>query len=261
MQARFNIERERSAKLFLKSYKNDSCVFQFHSQIEVYFVEEGEMEMLVDGKRARLTAPAVSVATSYVTHAYKTPESSSSSVMLVPAHICAEFTAAMKEKRLASPYVTDGEGARELIELYSRIKNSGDNPVKQLGYIYTLLGRVLDLTEQISGPGAMDADLAKRILLYVDENYAKGISPVDIAQNFGYSQSYISRYFTAAFGTTLSHYITSVRLRSAIALMHEGKHDVTYCAMESGFASMRTFYRSFRREYGLSPSEFMKENS
>lgn len=261
MQARFNIERERNARLFLRSYKNDACVFQFHSQIEIYFVDEGEMEMLVDGKRELLSAPAVSVALSYVPHAYtRSPDETRSSVLLIPAALCEEFLAAMKGKRLASPYITDPEAARELRRLYDLVAASEGNSVKRLGYIYTILGRILDMTEQIPATAGMDADLAKRILLYIDEAYASGISPADVAQHFGYSQCYVSRYFSETFGTTLSRYITSVRLRSAVALMREGRHDITYCALESGFASMRTFYRAFRQEYGASPTEFIREN-
>ena len=260
MQAKFNVERERNANLFYKSYKNDSCIFQFHSQVEIYFVDEGEMSMNVDGRHELLRAPAVSVATSYVTHAYKTPESSRSSVLLLPAHLCEAFVSAMRGKRLASPYVTDPNAYGELKALYEAVKSSESARVKQLGYIYTMLGRILELAGTHDAREELDADLATRLLLYIDESYATGITPLDVAQHFGYSPSYISRYFSATFGTTLSRYLSSVRLRSAIALMREGKHDITYCALESGFGSMRTFYRIFRREIGVSPTEFVKEN-
>lgn len=259
MQARFNIERERNARLFYKSYKNDSCLFQFHSQIEVYFVDEGEMGMLVGGKQQLLTAPAVSVALGYDTHAYKTPSESRSSVLLIPAHMCEEFTAAVRGKRLEYPYVTDPEKYRELKGCYDAIRASEGNRVKQIGFVYTLLGILLESLPFAETKSEIDTDLASRILFYIDENYSSPITPRSVAQHFGYSQSYISRYFSSTFGTTLSHYLTSVRLRNAIMLMRDGKHDITYCALESGFASMRTFYRVFREEFGVAPTEYIRE--
>ena len=257
MQARFNIEREVNRSIFYKSYKNDSCIFQFHSQIEVYFVDEGEMEMLVGGEQQLLKAPAVSVALSYDTHAYKTPGSSRSSVLLVPADLPEEFASAVRGKRIANHFITDPEVYAELKEYYEKIKLNGYNPVKRLGFVYALLGTLTDHLELVEAAAELDTPLASRLLFYIDENFASSITPRSIAQHFGYSQSYISRYFSASFGTTLTHYLTSIRLRNAVMLMREGKHDITYCALESGFASMRTFYRAFHNEFGMAPTDYI----
>lgn len=89
---------------------------------------------------------------------------------------------------------------------------------------------------------------------------ADDLCQCSVARHFGYSQSYISRYFSTNFGTTLSHYLTAVRLRSVVMLMRGGKHDITYCALESGFASMRTFYRAFHSEFGLVPGDYIRAN-
>jgi xylan 1,4-beta-xylosidase len=80
-----------------------------------------------------------------------------------------------------------------------------------------------------------------------------------IAAHFGYSQSYISRYFKSCFNITLIKYLTIIKLQNAIMLMREGKHSATYCSLESGFSSMRTFYRAFYNEFGCSPGEFLKD--
>ena len=78
MKAMFGIERERHNKLFYKEYKNDKGVFHFHSQIELYFVTEGEMEIYVGNQGRTVCAGEMSVALSYEPHSYKTPESSAS---------------------------------------------------------------------------------------------------------------------------------------------------------------------------------------
>ena len=106
-QPKFNIERERNNHLFFKTYRNDKCLFQFHSQIEIYFVDEGEMEMLVGGKARTLHAGELSLALSYDTHAYKTPTFSRSSALLIPAHLCEDFLVLTKGKKLVSPFITD----------------------------------------------------------------------------------------------------------------------------------------------------------
>lgn len=260
MQARFNIERDRQNKLFLRSYKNDFCLFQFHSQLEIYMVDEGEMELFVGGKLGVLSGGQISVALSYVPHAYKTPNASRSSVLLIPPHMCEEFIGATKGKILVDPFITDPTVCERIRKYYELLREPDVSRVRQIGYLYVILGIIMENVEFRELDNQLDADLGSRILFYIDENFKSGITPSTISSHFGYSQSYISRYFRSCFGITLCKYLTVVKLRSAIMLMHEGKYDVTYCALESGFSSMRTFYRSFHNEFGISPKEFVKQN-
>ena len=64
MRAKFGIERERHNKLYYKSYTNDKGAFHFHSQIELYFVDDGEMEVVVGNRRRTLQGGQMSVAPS-----------------------------------------------------------------------------------------------------------------------------------------------------------------------------------------------------
>ncbi len=260
MRARFNIERERDNHLFYKSYQNDKCLFQFHSQIEIYFVDKGEMEMLVGGKSQTLHAGEISVALSYDTHAYKTPTSSASSALLIPSHLCEDFATATKGRRLVSPFITDPEVCRTIKRYYEELKLETSSRLKQLGYVYLILGCILENKELEDANTPLDTDLSSKILFFLTENYKNDITPVSVANHLGYSQSYISRYFKSCFGITLGKYLTVVKLKNAIMLMHEGKKDITYCALESGFTSMRTFYRAFHSEFGCSPKEYMEND-
>ena len=90
-QAVFNVNRERNNNLFCRSYKNDWGVFSFHSQIELYFIDEGEMEVWVGDQYKLLKAGEMSVALSFEPHTYHTPVSSRSSVLIIPQYLCEEF--------------------------------------------------------------------------------------------------------------------------------------------------------------------------
>lgn len=257
MQPRFNIERDRANKLFVRSYTNDFCLFQFHSQVELYFIDEGEMEIFVGGRADTLRAGELSVALSYDSHVYRTPEASRSSVLLIPPYMCEEFIAATKGKRLESPFVKDGETVARIKGYYEALKDESIGRMRQLGYVYLILGTLLDAVKLIDADRPIDTDLGSRMLFYINENYKSPITPATIAQHFGYNQSYISRYFKSCFGINLGKYLTVTRLKSAILLLGEGKHDITYLALESGFSSMRTFYRAFHAEFGMSPKQYL----
>ena len=255
----FNIDRERDNKLFYKEYENDKGVLQFHSQIELYFVNEGEMEAWVNGHYKILRSGEMSVALSYDAHAYRTPDHSRSAALIIPSYMCEEFVVAVKGKRATNPFITDPAAIARIKDCFKRLRNENINHIEQRGYIYTILGIVMDSIFLERTNDFKDPSLSSRILLYISENFKTGITPSDIAAHFGYSQSYISRYFKSCFNITLVKYLTIVKLNNTVMLMNERKHSTTYCSLESGFSSMRTFYRAFYAEFGCSPKEYLAQ--
>ncbi len=259
MQAEFGIKREHNNTLYYNSCKNDHGAFHFHSQIELYFIDEGEMEVLINDRRSVLKAGEMSVALSFVPHGYATPHSSKSTYIVIPTHMCNEFVAATRDKRVENPFIYDKKTVARIRNCYEMMKREGINDVEKRGYIYVMLGMIMDCLSFESSSTSLAPELSSKILLYISENYKSGITPGNVAEHFGYSQSHISRYFKSRFNVTLVKYITVIRLKNAILLMHEGKHNTTYCALESGFSSMRTFYRAFYDEFGCSPKEYLNK--
>lgn len=259
MQPLFNMTREKSQQLGYFNYENDWCVLQFHSQIEIYIIEDGEMEMFVDGKQQKLKAGDISVALSFVPHAYKTPVYSRSSVIFIPVHLCEEFVLLTENKRPVSPFISNPNAYKKIKEYFSLLQDKDINEVKLRGVLYIILGTILEniTLSEIEKP--TDTELASKILFYINENYRSDISPSAIAEHFGYSQSHISRYFKSCCGINLVRYIALMRLRHAVMLIHEGHHNITDCILESGFSSNTTFYRTFKNEFGCSPKEYIEK--
>lgn len=257
MRPVFNVKRESNNRLFYKTYTNDWGVFSFHSQIELYFIDEGEMEVWVGDRQQLLRAGEMSVALSFEPHTYHTPNASRSSVLIIPQYMCEEFVAETKTKRATNPFITDKEAVKTIRYYYEKLKEPQINSIEKTGYIYVILGLVMEhLFLETVRLG--DTSLSSRMLYYINEHYKSGLTPSEVAEHFGYSQSYICRYFKSNFRITLGDYLTTLKLKNFLMLMYEQKHNITYCAMASGFSSMRTFYRAFHKEYGCSPNEYFK---
>ncbi len=254
MHPKFNINRERNNHIYYCTYENDYCLFHFHSQIELYFVDEGKMEMLVAGKHANLFAGEMCVSLSHDAHAYKTPEHSRSSVFIIPTELAPDFLSELSGKRLASPYITDKETVAK-IKGYIKLANTAKNKTALQGYINLILGELLETADLCVNDAPTDTTLLSKMLLFIEENYTNTITPSDIARHFGYSQSYVSRYFKAEIGVTLSEYIAVARLKHAAELILSGS-SVTRAALDSGFGSTRAFYRAFVKEFGCTPKEY-----
>ena len=260
MQPLFNMKREKSSQLISYNYTNDWCILQFHSQIEICIIHEGEMEIFVDGKQKTLKKGDISVALSFVPHAYKTPVHSRSSVVFIPENFCEEFSEITAGKRPVIPFISNSDIYKKLDYYYSLLHDTEINEIKRRGIIYMILGTVLEGIKFEDVGKNTDTELVSKILFYISENYKNEISVSQIAKQFGYSQSHISRYFKSCCGINPVKYISLMRLRHAVMLMDEGHHSITDCIFESGFSSNTTFDRTFKNEFGCSPKEYVKNH-
>ncbi len=258
MQAIFGLTREQHNRLYFDEYTNDSGILHFHSPIELYFVDGGEMEVFVNDKRRILRAGEMSVALSFDAHAYATVGTSRSSVLIIPSYMCEEFSQAIRHKRAVTPFICDKEAVKSIKDCFSKIKECGENSIKMRGYIYVILGIIMEHINLESIDEPLDSKLSSKLLFYINENYKSNVTLATVSQAFGYTPEHLSRYFKSCFKIGINRYITMVRLKNALELMHEGRHTVLFCAMESGFNSVRTFYRAFAEEFHCSPSEYLK---
>ncbi|MBE6786825.1 MAG: helix-turn-helix transcriptional regulator [Ruminococcaceae bacterium] len=261
MQPYFNMSREKSNQIGSFNYENDWCVLQFHSQIEICIIHEGEMEAFVDGKQKTLKKGEVSVALSFSPHAYKTPVHSRSSIIFIPTYLCEEFTELTKNKRLTSPFISNSNLYETLKDYFSLLHQDNVNEIKSRGLMYMILGTILENVQLEDLQNPINTELISKILFYINENFKNDISPSKIAEHFGYSQSHISRYFKSCCSINLIRYIALMRLRNVVMLLHEGQHTLTECILESGFSSNTTFYRTFKKEFGCSPKEYIKKSN
>lgn len=261
MHAEFGLKREMNNNLFYKEWKNDKGKFHFHSQIELYFVDEGEMEVTVGNLSQKLSKGEMSIALSFVPHGYFTPKSSSSGALIIPTMLCEEFIRETEDKHAVNPFITDKDTVKKIRKYARELTREGINKIERDGYIYVILGIIMDSLcfEKLKEP--LDSTFASRILFYVNENYKSEISLAKLATHFGYSESYISHYFKARFNVTFNKYLKLIRLKEALLLMRDKSNSITYCALESGFSSVRTFYRIFFREFGCSPKEYARQEA
>ena len=261
MKAVFNLTRDRQEELYYTEFTDDSGIFHFHSPVELYFVFEGQMEVFINDKRRVMQAGEMSVALGFDAHAYRTIGHSRSAVLIIPTYMCRDFIEAVKNKKVSSPFICDHSVVEEIQAALAKLRQPDCNPIKRTGYLYVILGTLMEHLDLRPATDTQDAKLSSRLLGYINEHYKEELSLSTLCATFGYSREYLSKYFKSHFQIGLSHYVTMIRLRAAASLLQEQRHSITYCALESGFRSMRTFYRAFFEEFGCSPKEYLRAAS
>lgn len=97
----------------------------------------------------------------------------------------------------------------------------------------------------------------QRIVRLIEDTLDAEITPAELAEKSGYSLWHFLHLFQQEVGMPLCRYRT--RRRLAHAIWHvSGGMGITDAALRWGFGSHSGFFRAFRREYGMSPTAWLR---
>jgi len=94
-------------------------------------------------------------------------------------------------------------------------------------------------------------------LTYIQEHYAEHIIAADLAWTLGISRTTLMTAFKRHTDTTLSEYITRVRVKKATSFIRLGATQ-EQAAEQAGFGNGGSLIRAFRHCYGMTPKQYMK---
>ena len=95
---------------------------------------------------------------------------------------------------------------------------------------------------------------------YINDHLTEKISLDDLAAELNYNGNYLSNRFKEHTGLTLRSYILSKRIDLAKSLLLAGQSVSDTCLM-SGFNDYANFIRNFKRQVGMSPGRYKKEQT
>lgn len=94
------------------------------------------------------------------------------------------------------------------------------------------------------------------VLEYIESHYSEPVSLEQAAQIAGFSKFYFTRLFKDYTNHTFYEYLTEKRIHAAEQMLLMPKIPVTEVSIQSGFASLSSFNRTFKRSKGCSPTEY-----
>lgn len=100
-----------------------------------------------------------------------------------------------------------------------------------------------------------EASLYHRVITYIESHIEEDLSLDNLAAVFFVSKYHIAHTFKENLGISVHQYITKKRLtlcREAIL----GNREITEVYLSFGFGDYSSFYRAFKKEYGVSPKAF-----
>lgn len=82
----------------------------------------------------------------------------------------------------------------------------------------------------------------------------------ELAQYLNLSRTHLHRKLKSLTNQSATEFIRSIRLKRAVQIMKEGNHKVNEIGYTVGFNSHNYFTKSFKKQFGMSPSDFIRKN-
>ena len=100
-------------------------------------------------------------------------------------------------------------------------------------------------------------DVPRRIIEFMKENYSDpDFYMTTLVDEFGLSDKTIAKLIKGYQNMTFSEYLEELRLEKALSLLDDPANNIRYVASASGFSSENTFFKMFKRKFGISPSNY-----
>lgn len=184
------------------------------------------------------------------------------------------------EKKLYNANLTVEQEKNLLVDLYLDIKErisflysttdipfiANSEAINHILHCYYLFEIITFLSEQfdmiMNSIGFFSRDsIINDIVHYIDHNYSQNITLENIAPLFGYNSSYLGKIFSKKMGVNFNTYLDSIRIEHSKELLLGEKMQVYKVAQLVGYRNVDYFHIKFKKNTGLSPAEYRKQNT
>lgn len=126
--------------------------------------------------------------------------------------------------------------------------------------VQELVFQIADVLFEVTEPGGAHAgDRIAEVLNYIERNLHKGVTLEDAAEFARISPCYLSRLFRKEMDTTFIAYVKAQRIERAKVLLRDSDLPVGNVSLDLSFNDANYFCKAFKKEVGLSPSEYRRQ--
>ena len=256
MQPYFEVKQKN---IFIHHTKNTyNFPAHFHTYMEIAFCVSGMQNIRVGENIYTLKkGDAVAIFPNTI-HEYIECDSLYNETTEVVAIICntklfAETLPDIITKYPRNPFI-DAEMISKNAALAFRKIVKQNNEIEMIGWTYIILSNLFSTLELIPQEGNLD--LPSKIISYINANFKEDLSINRIAKVFGYHPSYIAHLFCDILKIPFKTYLGNIRSEYAASQIRTTEKNLTEIAYDSGYNSLNTFCRCFKKAFLQTPSQY-----
>ena len=130
---------------------------------------------------------------------------------------------------------------------------------RNVAYFRLIMAKYIECYPAGNGGDRGDTALT-RAAEYIEENYRRpGLCLEDIAKVSGLNRVTLHRKFVGELGVSPGKYVNDLRLQKACNLLRNGDYSVKAVAYSVGSSDQPYFSKAFKRQFGLTPTQYRKK--
>ena len=242
-----------------------------HDFLEIIFLLSGNCTILIEDQMYQLTEGDIILIESPIRHELNASSCVYASFQLDQNTLEKNFAVPMhpefKCNSLETGHETEFTHMRHL--LAKIVKNNADQQygyeLRNWIYVYQLM-EILYTHFQID---SSQANLKKQhrynsrvaeISQIIKEHFREDLPLSRVADMVHLSSPYLSRFFQEQFGMNYHTYLTQFRLNNAVHDLTNTDKNIEEISSANGFPNSHAFTQAFKREYGVRPSSYRRNN-
>ena len=252
--------------------KPSTANFQLHTHeaYEVYLFLDGDASYIVEDKTYSLEPFDIIVIRKDELHGVN--PAGDVPYSRIPLHILPSFFTAYNCKEYEACFLnsTSATGNKipaaivhssGLYDAFMKYKKYSDNFATRTDspILTAIIIEILYLVNQVTEYSVTDVSNGplKEVIMYLNTHYTEEITLDMLEETFFLSKYYLCKAFRKTTGLTLQEYIRLKRLAKVRDLRLTGA-TISEAATAAGFTDYSSFYRAYKKEYGVSPRENMR---
>lgn len=266
-------------KLFAIGINNKSQSFHWSEMLEIYFVLQGEVDLIANNQTTRINPGQMQVVNVEEIHGLENATEDLLYIQLslrleafdqyIPeiSMVYFKYDAADEDSfseeiknyiaqmvRILAQYKTNefvkSHTEQTLIYYCVEILSNLKTRFNYRGYDLT------DLTEK----EIEKIDQVRKITDYMFDNYSRKITLQEVADYIYIGTSALKKLLKDYGGTSFEKHLSGIRAEMSLKYLLDSNMSITNIAYECGFSAPRYYYYAFERKYQCSPAEYRKRN-
>ncbi|BFL48512.1 AraC family transcriptional regulator [Lactonifactor longoviformis] len=162
-----------------------------------------------------------------------------------------------------SPVFIPTSPSTELEDCMVEILRHNNEEYICIGNLYRLFQYMINTTSNRPAVEEKDKSLTyiKDVINFITKKYSEPIKVQDIADFCGLDRSYLSKLFKHATNYTPQEYLIFFRMRKATQLLKDPNIPIQNIAYSVGYNDPFAFSKIFKKEIGVSPTQYRELNS
>lgn len=253
------------------TWKKPSNEMHYHHAYELYFIIDGEREYFIED--SFFHAKAGDLVWVPANHLHRTSGPGGTRFLLYfKESFLLEYFSPSTIRRLVSEepfaFTPDSQQAEafqnmffELLKEFNKKKAQDDDYDEFLiaKKLFEFLCFIDSNENRYTKRGSVPGERMFTIVKYINDHFHLPLTIQEVADTVGITKDHLCHIFPKYMGMTLVTYLNVVRIKAACEMLRKEQDSILDISIKCGFSSSHYFCKIFKREKGVSPSEYRRQ--